>query len=189
MGFGLVNILIDHLQIVTTNNYNTIADFHITNYSTLSSQSAFTSRYLVKTLNDGYSSAVFSIDVSWQRIWTMNILQLPRARRICPANIPQMNCSVNCLQGNSSARTTQKIRPLYFCIGVFIEQLHSKSRNVNYIEIIALLLLRECIFRALPSNGRCLPSHCLATYICATIFWNATCFIVSVLNMFSRIKG
>jgi hypothetical protein len=35
-GFGFVNRFIDHLQVVTTNNYNTIADFHTTNYSTLS---------------------------------------------------------------------------------------------------------------------------------------------------------
>jgi hypothetical protein len=47
MGFGLVN------------NYNTIADFH-----TKSSQSTFTSFYLVTGLNNGYSSAMFSLDIS-----------------------------------------------------------------------------------------------------------------------------
>jgi hypothetical protein len=31
-----VDRLIDHLQVVTTNNYNTSADFHTTNHSTLS---------------------------------------------------------------------------------------------------------------------------------------------------------
>jgi hypothetical protein len=31
-----VNRFIDHLRVVTTNNYNTIADFHTTNHSTLS---------------------------------------------------------------------------------------------------------------------------------------------------------
>jgi hypothetical protein len=50
----------DHLKVVTTNNYNTIADFH-----TKSSQSSFTSPCLVTHLNNGYSSAVFSLDVSW----------------------------------------------------------------------------------------------------------------------------
>jgi hypothetical protein len=35
-GFGLVNRFIDHLQVLTTNNCNTIADFHTTNHSTLS---------------------------------------------------------------------------------------------------------------------------------------------------------
>jgi hypothetical protein len=40
----LGNRFIDHLQVVTTNNYNTIADFHTTNHSTLSleSESHFT---------------------------------------------------------------------------------------------------------------------------------------------------
>jgi hypothetical protein len=35
-----MNRFIDHLQIVTMNNYNTIADFHTTNHSTQPSQSA-----------------------------------------------------------------------------------------------------------------------------------------------------
>jgi hypothetical protein len=38
---------------------------YTTNNSTLSSQSAFTSRYLVTALNNGYSSALFPLDVSW----------------------------------------------------------------------------------------------------------------------------
>jgi hypothetical protein len=33
---GLVNRFIDHLQVVSTNKYNTVADFHTTNHSTLS---------------------------------------------------------------------------------------------------------------------------------------------------------
>jgi hypothetical protein len=36
MGFGLANKFTDHLQVVTTNNYKTNADFHTTNQSTLS---------------------------------------------------------------------------------------------------------------------------------------------------------
>jgi hypothetical protein len=55
----MVSSFVDHLQVVTTNNYNTIADFHTTDHSTLSSQSAFTSCYLVTALNNGYSSALF----------------------------------------------------------------------------------------------------------------------------------
>jgi hypothetical protein len=62
MGFVFVNRFTDHLQVVTTNNYNTFADFHIT---TKFSQSTFTSLYLVTALHNGYSSAVFSLDVSW----------------------------------------------------------------------------------------------------------------------------
>jgi hypothetical protein len=63
---GFVNRFIVHLRVVTTNNYYTIVDFHTTNHSTLkSSQSTFTSLYSVITLYNGYSSAVFSLDVSW----------------------------------------------------------------------------------------------------------------------------
>jgi hypothetical protein len=35
MGFGLVNRFSDHVQVVTTNNYNTIAEFHTTNLLSL----------------------------------------------------------------------------------------------------------------------------------------------------------
>jgi hypothetical protein len=59
-GFGLVNRFTDHLQAVTTNNYNTTADFHTKNRSTLkSSQSASISLYLVTASHNGFSSAVF----------------------------------------------------------------------------------------------------------------------------------
>jgi hypothetical protein len=65
MGFRLMNRFIDHLQVVITNTYNTIADFRITNHSTLSFQSTFASPYFVTALNNDYSSAMFSLDVSW----------------------------------------------------------------------------------------------------------------------------
>jgi hypothetical protein len=35
MGFGLVIGFINHLQVVTTNKYNTVTDFHTTDHSTL----------------------------------------------------------------------------------------------------------------------------------------------------------
>jgi hypothetical protein len=70
IGSGLVNIFIDHLQVVTTNNYNTIADFHtkssVSFHSSLlgnNSQqwlflcNSFTRRFLVTNLNNGDSSA------------------------------------------------------------------------------------------------------------------------------------
>jgi hypothetical protein len=62
----LMNRFTDHLQVITTNNYYTIADFHTTNHSTLSVLSLIsTSLYLVSALHNGYSFAVFSLDVSW----------------------------------------------------------------------------------------------------------------------------
>jgi hypothetical protein len=51
---------IDYSQVITTNNCNSIADFH-----TKSSKSAFTSRCLVTGLNNGYPSAKFSLGISW----------------------------------------------------------------------------------------------------------------------------
>jgi hypothetical protein len=82
-----VNRFIDHFQVVTTNNYNTIADFHTTNHSTLkSSQSTFTRLYLVTALHSGYSSAKFSLDISW-RSFSFR----------CPfINTPQPNPQLHC---------------------------------------------------------------------------------------------
>jgi hypothetical protein len=45
---------IDHLQVITTNNYNTIADFHTTNHSTL-------------------SLSLLSLVVAWKQLSTMAI--------------------------------------------------------------------------------------------------------------------
>jgi hypothetical protein len=44
-------------------------------------------------------------------------------------NVNAVKESPNCLQGNSSARTTQKTQPLYRCRGVFTAPLHSKVRG------------------------------------------------------------
>jgi hypothetical protein len=65
------------VPVVTTKNYYTIANFHTTNHSTLkTSQSIFTSLYLVTALHNGCSSAMSSLDVSWKRILAMEILPL-----------------------------------------------------------------------------------------------------------------
>jgi hypothetical protein len=65
MGYVLVNRFNDHLQVVTTNNYNTIAEFHTINHSMLSLLSLLS---LVVTWNQlstmAIPSAMFSLDVS-----------------------------------------------------------------------------------------------------------------------------
>jgi hypothetical protein len=53
MGFGFVIGFIDHLQVVTANNYYIIADFHSTNHSTLSLLS------------------LFPLDFTWEQLSTM----------------------------------------------------------------------------------------------------------------------
>jgi hypothetical protein len=55
MAFGFVNRFIYHLQVVTTNNYNTIADFHTTNHYTLNLLS------------------LLSLVVTWEQLSTMAI--------------------------------------------------------------------------------------------------------------------
>jgi hypothetical protein len=62
MGFGLVNRSVDHLRVITTNNYYTIADFQTTNHTKLI---RLLTPYLVTAPHNGYSSAVSSLDVFW----------------------------------------------------------------------------------------------------------------------------
>jgi hypothetical protein len=65
---GMMNRFIDHLQVVTTNNYYTISDFHSINHSTLS---LFNLHSRVFTaLHNGYASAVASLYVLWEWILT-----------------------------------------------------------------------------------------------------------------------
>jgi hypothetical protein len=59
-----MNRFYDKFQVVTTNNYNIVADFH--NKSLRAKPSpAFTSRCLATALNNSHSSAMFLLDVSW----------------------------------------------------------------------------------------------------------------------------
>jgi hypothetical protein len=73
-GFGLEFGFIDHLQVVTTNNYNTIANFHtlqITTQHVKSFRSAFTSVFPVTDLNNrDFSTA--PIKFSLHRLLTTN---------------------------------------------------------------------------------------------------------------------
>jgi hypothetical protein len=102
--FGFVNWFTDHLQVVSRNNYNIMGDFHTAYHSTLFFQSAFTSRCLVIALNNGYSCAIFSLDVSgW--ILTMEILLLP-CSRCCPlVDTPHLNSQLPFSQRQSYVTT------------------------------------------------------------------------------------
>jgi hypothetical protein len=87
----------------------------------------------------------------------MEILRLPWSHHCPLVGTPQLNCRASYLQHNSFAWTTQKIQPFYWCRGVFTRLLHSSGQGMDHIENTVLLLLH-----ALPSNGHCLQSHCLA---------------------------
>jgi hypothetical protein len=124
----------------------------------------------------------------------MEVLQLLRARRYCPANIPQLNCKskwvlceMSCLQSISSAWTSQKTQPPYCCGGMFTAPLHINGRGADHIENTVLLLSCARKLRALPSNGRCLQSHCLATGLYATVYngpflWRAPLSLPIITN-------
>jgi hypothetical protein len=62
-----VNGFIDHLQMVTISNYGVITNFHtsqITGAHAKSSQSPFTSRFVVTDLNNGESTASLPMSLS-----------------------------------------------------------------------------------------------------------------------------
>jgi hypothetical protein len=103
----------------------------------------FSSRSLAAASNSGNSSASRTLVVT--------------VRRISRQLNSKVNFSASYLQDNSLERTTQKTQPIYCCRGVFTGPWYSNGRGANNIEITILLL------RALLINGRCLPSHCLAT--------------------------
>jgi hypothetical protein len=63
----MMNRYIEHSQVVTTNKYNTITDFHTTKHSTPELLSELTLLF-VTALNNGYSFTMFSSSVSCQRI-------------------------------------------------------------------------------------------------------------------------
>jgi hypothetical protein len=61
-GFGLVILFIEHLQLATTNNFNSIADFRTLQITTAHAKSfsaciLVTRRFLATASNNGYSSA------------------------------------------------------------------------------------------------------------------------------------
>jgi hypothetical protein len=163
-----MNRFIDHLQVVTTSNYNTIADFHTTNHSTLSLLSllpqylpgnsspqwlflcsVFTRRFLVTNLSNGDSSASFARRLTLH-IWTLNCTVAPNVKII------------------SRHRPCRK-HSHYFWQGVFTAPLLS---NGSY-SIVA------CVFVAV---GMCLPCRCLAMNVnfdvtISAFGWHVTIFI------------
>jgi hypothetical protein len=142
-----VNRFIDHLQVVTTENYNTTADFHTTNHSTLSLLSllvnpspqwlflcsVFTRRFLATNVSNGDSSASVA---RWLTLhnWTLNCTVAPSVFKLTPRHGQRRNHSLSCYEG------------------VFTTSLHS---NGSYSSV-------ACIFVA---AGMCFLCRCLAMNI------------------------
>jgi hypothetical protein len=83
---------INHLQVVTTSNYNIISDFHTTKHSTLDDL-ILLSLVLVTAPNNGYSFTMFSLPVSWQRIYNTGIMKVSLNYTL-PLSLDYSTCKV-----------------------------------------------------------------------------------------------
>jgi hypothetical protein len=123
----LVNRFIDHLQVVTTDNYNTIANIH-----TKSSQSTLTSFYLATALSNGCSTRHF-------RCSLVNTPQLN----------PELHCSASCLEDITHPHGPHRKYSPYCLRDMFTAPLPS-----NWRPIVARFSCRGNVFtESLPSNG------------------------------------
>jgi hypothetical protein len=109
----------------------------------------------------------FSLVVSWK--WRLFLFRYPLINT--PQMNPQLTPVASIVLKITIRHEPRRKHSLYFCRGVFTSSLHSNSRGADDIENSVLLLLRAWMLRTLPSNGRCLQSHCLATGLYATIMW------------------
>jgi hypothetical protein len=162
-----VNRFIDNSQVVTTNNCNTVADFHTKNHSTLSLLSLlgnsspqrlllcsiFARRFLVTNLSNEDSSASV---VRWLTLRSRTLTcQLQRHLLASHAELLSTACSVDCLQNNSLARTPRKTLSslvknaclLARYIAVDISEPHRKRLLRHRLYCCVR------IFRALPRSG------------------------------------
>jgi hypothetical protein len=147
-GFWLVNRFTDHLHVVTTNNYNSIADLH-----TKSSQSISTSFYLVTALYNDNSFTTSSLYVSWYwilasvvrwltlhgwtLIWTPVLTRSHYTESGRSSRKTRVTCQNECLLARypalGMARTTQKTS-LPLLEWVFIVPLPSIGHGADHIE-------------------------------------------------------
>jgi hypothetical protein len=120
-----------------------------------------TSRFLATDFNTGTItvSLNYTLQISHIRCLHRRTVATNTFLHSLPSSQPPVqnrtdNCMSrpNCLQNNSSARTAQKTAtPLYCCRGVFSGPLHRNGLGADHIEN-AILLLRACMLRTLPSN-------------------------------------
>jgi hypothetical protein len=135
-GFGLVIGFIDHLQVVTTNNYNTITDFH-------------TFQITVSL----FQPALISLNISWQQLLTMVPFELKSClnggSHITSRHGPRQHNSSIAASGFVSAEMCLRRRCLAMAAARTTENTVSNSSSVVACRVIAM---GTCLW-SLPSNG------------------------------------
>jgi hypothetical protein len=143
----------------------------------MSSQSTFTRLYLVTAFNSGYSSAVFSLNVSWSRILALEILQLPLAagKHSTTAHWTVLHSlselsPVGRVTVSEWTHREHRLHHLFYCCVTsprtrMLRTLHSNDFTCYaYGRIVCYCVL------TIPSKDWYLQSHILATGLYATIY-------------------
>jgi hypothetical protein len=78
----------------------------------------------------------------------------------------------------ASTRATAIAAPV-----VFKAAARQERRRKHSPSIVEVCLPRACMLRTLPINGRCLPSHCLATGLYATILISCHVLLYSLTRI------
>jgi hypothetical protein len=187
-------------QLVTT--------LHKSLYNTMSSQTVtvFTSHCLVTDVKNDYSSASllksrieFLSTVNYQlncqcwsqsyfttgglppisSSWRQAPLDSRRAIFLFDWTLAGLNWNVAPIVFKITPRQEPRRKHSFCCWrGVFTAPLHSNFYGKDHRENTVLLLLLPYMLRALPSNGSCLQSHCLATGLYATILSSHLCLVL-----------
>jgi hypothetical protein len=156
-----VNVFTDRLytRLETTSNYSATANIHKLPQHPLSL----------------FQPAVSSPAVPWQRLLTVEILQL-RALRSSLHNLPcrtPLNYQLTLPFVYILTWTTQKTQFCFCCVrvscpwNVFTEPFPRNGSGAEHRKHCSSVV--ACMLRALPSNGRFLQSHRLAKDLYATI--------------------
>jgi hypothetical protein len=136
-GSGLETALIDHLQIVTANYYNTVTNFHtfqITTAHAKSFQSAFTNRFPVMDLPLHWPTLLF-MDSLTTDYWQLSVDNWPTSKVV--------------LVVTSQHRPCRKHHSLLYCFVSMWTCLYAKAISSNvciYLLIKNLLPSSECCF-------------------------------------------
>jgi hypothetical protein len=160
MGFRLVTRFIDHLQIVSASNYNSLIALHtlkITHYN-CSTHEVLTSRFLVTHPNNVLCLSPYRLANIPQRTHCFNWLTLRLAA------VSHQPSSLLFTDSNSRLCTSLHCTALHSLIALVTSR-HVPHRKHRSSIAVQVMLIKNL----LPSSGRCLLSHYSATELHATI--------------------